>query len=216
MLDLLTSRVEMYGLLRDAFSYPVTEGVIRRLSSLEPDGEAAPTLQAVARSLHGILGQARQGEELLEDLNREHSRLMAGPGLPPAPPYGSYYRDAQGALFGQETQTVADVYRRHGFVPASPGVPADHLALELEFMAALAETATVAAAERRGIDLRDSLGVQRSFLREHLIPLSRAFTNCLLEAEPSDFFAGLTQLLHQYLSADLAFLQEVDTPLQKA
>lgn len=216
MLDLLTSRVEMYRLLRDAFSYPATEGLIRRLSSLEPDVEAAPELQAVARSLHGILGQVRQGEELLEDLNREHSRLMAGPGLPPAPPYGSYYRDPEGTLFGSENQSVAEVYRRHGFAPASPGVPADHLALELEFMAALAGAATVTAAQKRGVDLRDSLKAQRAFLREHLIPLSRAFTNRLLEAKPSDFFAGLAQLLYQYLTSDLAFLEEVETPLQMA
>lgn len=216
MMELLASRVEMYRLLRDAFSYPVTEGVIRRLSSLEPDGEAAPALQAVARSLHGILAQARQGEELLEELNREHSRLMAGPGLPAAPPYGSFYRDPEGTLFGSENQSVAEAYRSHGFVPASPGAPADHLALELEFMAALAETATAAAAEKRGVDLNDSLSAQRSFLREHLIPFSRAFTNRLLEAEPSDFFAGLAQLLYQYLTADRAFLEEVKVPRRTA
>ena len=53
------------------------------------------------------------------------------------PPYASVYLDGNGALFGRTTERTRDFYRQHGYDLASEAEPADHLSLELDFLAAL-------------------------------------------------------------------------------
>lgn len=215
MLELLASRVEMYRLLRDAFSYPLGEELLERLAALRPDPDTAPTLQAALRTLQAGIRGPLSGADLVELLNREHSRLMAGPGLPPAPPCGSYYRDQGHTLFGPETQAVAEMYRSVGLAPAHSGMPADHIALELEFMAVEASRACDALSRRQESEMEESLSIQRRFVRDHLLPLGRALSRSLLDAAPGEFFAGLAELLDEYLMLDAAFLEEVSASVTR-
>jgi len=210
MLVLLASRVDVYRLLRDAFTYPLTEDVITRLGSLKPDPDAAPALQHAIRTLQGLLSGSLQGADLVEHLNQEHSRLMSGPGMPPAPPYGSYYRSRDQRLFGVETAAVRQAYRQSGLVPANEGMPADHIALELEFMAALADLTLKAAAQGFVGDAARLLTNQHRFLRDRLRPFGRDLADRLSESTTDPFFCGLAAVLDQYLVLDLDLMERAE------
>lgn len=54
------------------------------------------------------------------------------------PPYASIYMDGDGTLQGRTTELTRDYYRQQGFDLADESEPADHLATELDFLAALA------------------------------------------------------------------------------
>ena len=74
----------------------------------------------------------------LDDLRTEYTRLFinAVPHVT-VPPYASVYLDGSGILQGPTTERTRDFYREHGYDLASETEPADHLALELDFLAAL-------------------------------------------------------------------------------
>ncbi|HEY3367045.1 MAG TPA: molecular chaperone TorD family protein [Symbiobacteriaceae bacterium] len=213
MLELLGSRAQVYRLLRDAFSYPLSQAVLTQLDALQPDDGVAPELREPLLVLQGVLHGPLQGPELVEHLNLEYSRLIVGPGLPPAPPFGSYYRDAGHTLFGPETQAVARAYRQAGFEPGDPGTPADHIVLELDFMAALADSFLVTVTDHREAEAVAVLDTQRGFLQNHLLPLGERFSESLAHATSQPFFTGVASLLYNYLTLDLALLGEIQNRL---
>ena len=80
----------------------------------------------------------RRSVDPLDELRTAYTRLFinAVPRVT-APPYASVYLDGSGTLQGPTTERTRDFYRAHGYDLASESEPADHLALELDFLAAL-------------------------------------------------------------------------------
>lgn len=71
------------------------------------------------------------------EVEYDFNRLFVGPAAVPAPPYASAYQE-EPALMGTPTLEVRDAYRLLGLrVPDQGGTPDDHLAFELDAMAAM-------------------------------------------------------------------------------
>ena len=100
------------------------------------------------------------GENELRKLQGHHVRLFIN-ALPevPCPPFGSCY--LEGSLLGESTQWVDQLYRRYGL--ETDEIP-DHIAVELEFLAFLADPRTSASPE----DFDALLGHLRSWMPEFL------------------------------------------------
>ena len=90
----------------------------------------------------------RRSADPLDDLRTAYTRLFinAVPHVT-VPPYASVYLDGSGSLQGPTTERTRDFYRAHGYDLASETEPADHLALELDFLAALTGEGQVEAEE---------------------------------------------------------------------
>ena len=90
----------------------------------------------------------RRSSDPLDELRIEYTRLFinAVPHVT-VPPYASVYLDGSGILQGPTTERTRDFYREHGYDLASETEPADHLALELDFLAALTGEGQVEAEE---------------------------------------------------------------------
>jgi TorA maturation chaperone TorD len=75
----------------------------------------------------------------IETLQIEYTRLFinTAPQLI-APPYGSFYLDGDNSLQGKSTEKTRDFYRLHSYDITNTSEPADHIRIELEFLAALA------------------------------------------------------------------------------
>lgn len=86
--------------------------------------------------------------QLLEALRIEHTRLFIN-AFPAtiAPPYGSVHLPGGGMLNTAFTEKTREFYRRHGFDLTGAADLADHLPLELEFLALLHEDGDEAAGE---------------------------------------------------------------------
>ena len=106
--------------------------------------EYLDTLEAFADSLDWpeALAEFRawrtQPIDLLSDLRTEYTRLFIN-GAPRAalPPYASVYLDGDRSLSGKTTERTRQFYRERGYALVSESEPADHLAHELDFLAAL-------------------------------------------------------------------------------
>ncbi|MGD9949144.1 MAG: molecular chaperone [Desulfobulbus sp.] len=75
----------------------------------------------------------------LDDLRTEYTRLfITSAPRTTLPLYASVYIDGDGTLQGKTTERTWDFYREHGYDLADETEPADHISLELDFLAALA------------------------------------------------------------------------------
>ncbi len=87
-----------------------------------------------------MIADLPQTDNYLEDLQVEYTRLFinAVPGVI-APLYGSVYLSSDGKLYGPSAVKTKEFYRSCGFDMSSEWDMPDHICLELEFLALLAE-----------------------------------------------------------------------------
>lgn len=197
--QLLPERVELYHLLHALYTFPLTETVLDIVFQLQvaPESPLAAGLQQMQASLRA----SGQPAATRDELNIEMTRLLEGPGLTPAPPYASYYLNNK-LLMGPPAVAARHTYLQWRVVPTGETrLPDDHLALELGFMAHLAQLAV----EGDETALTASWG----FLRRHLLPWLPRFCDTLARASRVPFFAGLAHLTQAAVQADLAWLEQV-------
>lgn len=199
--QLLPERVGLYSLLRALYTYPLTETVLNAVSQLQvmPDSPLAAGLL----QMQSALRTNGQPAATLDELNIEMTRLLEGPGLTPAPPYASYYLN-NGQLMGPTAVAARQVYLQWQAVPTGETrLPDDHIALELGFMAHLAQLAVEGD--------KTALTASRDFLRQHLLPWLPRFCDTLVKSSHILFFTGLAHLTQAAVQADLAWLDQILT-----
>ncbi|WP_376791387.1 molecular chaperone [Thermoflexus sp.] len=198
----LQAREGLYSLLRALFSYPLTEPVLDAVASLAV-GPGSPLASGLER-MQARLQEHPDRTALLEDLNIEMTRLMEGPGRVPAPPYASFYL-CGGQLMGPPAIAARQIYLTWQAIPeADWRLPADHIALELGFLAHLARRARQAAdPEERARALQAS----RDFLQQHVWSWVPHFCQALREASADPFFRGLAELTQEAVGLDLQWLE---------
>ncbi|MHB1618423.1 MAG: TorD/DmsD family molecular chaperone [Sulfuricella sp.] len=199
----LEVRPSLYALLSRLFTYPLDAEVLSLVAGISFDEvPAEPVAGPALTQMQCALADGGSLPDLIEALNCEATRLFEGPGRPAAPPFGSFYLNGQ-QLMGPETVAVGRAYLEAQLLPERNGnTPSDHLALELGFMAALAET------ESPG-----KLAASRDFLTQHLLKWVPAWRADVLAAAPHPFFTGLADFTQAVLEADLAWLDETNPML---
>lgn len=176
------------GLLGSAPSAGLVEAVRRRewLDDwpLEHTGVCRAGLDALADS-------AAQGETV-DDIVADYAQLMGGPGRVAVHPYESVHRSAEGLLFDAETLQVRDAYAEFGL--AAPNLnrsPDDHIALECEFVATLAERAVSALDEGDEAEAARLVAGLDRFLTEHLFAWGPHFFDAIGRAARTRFYRAV-------------------------
>lgn len=118
--------------------------------------EAIPTAGELMTELRALCRQYPPGDSRLNYF-WEHYIPLFETGKVEAPPYASVYLDEDGLVMGQETLAVQAFYESAGFAisPVNQELP-DHLAVELEFAAVLAQ--------------EGQTGLLAEFRQKHLLP----------------------------------------------
>ncbi|MBE3598445.1 MAG: molecular chaperone TorD family protein [Limnochordaceae bacterium] len=161
-------------------------------------------------------------EEGLDRLRWDYTRLFIGPARLPAPPWESAYLTEERLLFAEPTLAVRRAYLQYALVPRHfPHEADDHVGLELEFMARLAELSLErfgrssrkrdpeAAGATAGAPYPQLLHDQQRFLREHLMRWIPRFTLDVEKAASTDFYRGMAMVLRGSLTVDRALLHEL-------
>ncbi len=131
------------------------------------------------------------------DLATDYARLFLGAGGrgTTVQPYESVYTSQQGTLFQKATGEMEALLREYGLAASGTKEPADHVAVELEFLAQLtADLAQGAVPEAAA--LRDRL------LREHLLVWVPGFCDACIERDRQGFYAGTARLVQGLLRAE--------------
>lgn len=197
----LQERSGLYSLLRSLYTYPLGDTILNVVVTLDlpPGSPLTPWLSRMQERLRG----SGLGPATLEALNVEMTRLLEGPGQTPAPPYASYYLH-EGRLMGPAAVAAQRAYLAWQVVPETGSkIPADHIALELGFLAHLAQ---VAAQAESDADRLAALEASRQFLHRHLMPWLPQFCAALSEAAADPFFVGLAGFTRTAVNEDLQWL----------
>jgi len=138
-----------------------------------------------------------QGPGRLETLQVEHTRLFVN-AFPKviAPPYASLYLDQEPALYGASAEKVRACYREHGLDLAGPADIPDHLCLELEFLARLAEDGEDEAESR--------------FLAHHFRPWFARFKRRVMHEGIHPFYPAVIRLIEFFTREEQDYGSEVN------
>lgn len=189
--DLAAAKAGFFGLLARVFGAKPTVELVRGMQ--EP--EMVEALKAFGVSLAADF-QPGDEEQQTQALAVEYTRLFVGPG-PHIAAYESVYVPGEGEvqprLWGRAATEVAGFYRELGLDLPEGQMP-DHLSLELQAMAVMAQS----QADRLAAGDEESAGVlaelQEKFCREHL---SRWVPEVCREVEreaKSSFYRGMAAL----------------------
>lgn len=162
----------------------------------EPLRELLPLLDAQGRARAWVEEALSLADGLRAD--REYHRLFLGPGRPVAPPFESVYRDR--TILGPSAQSFLRELREAGVEPPEDfRLPADHVALELEYLAHLA----LGAEEARGAGRWEEAGAlsdrARRFVDDRLAGWLPAFLGRLETGAPRSPYTAVVRAAAEIL-----------------
>ena len=199
------TRSDAYRLLAACFYEPdremfIEENLCANLATLMAE-LSVPVAESCRRMEQGLLENS--GEELLVD----YSALFLGPFGAPAQPYGSVYLDKERQLMGDSTMAVQKIYNMAGIQHKTDG-PADHIAIELEFMSFLGQRLAQATATADEVAIADYTAIQTDFFNTFLVSWAPLLGKVIEENAKLTFYRALGECLLGFISAEQLRLQE--------
>lgn len=158
------------------------------IEKLEPNDD-------IERGLAMLCEEVRNNQKRLpeyqEELGVEFARLFLGPQHPVAVPYSSFYLSETRQLMTETTIQVRQYYLDAGMaVMGLHRIPDDHIALELEFIAFLADE-LAKNLEKGDAGAVSAVGARlESFLHEHLAKWVPFFADQVHTNTKNDFYRG--------------------------
>ena len=220
----LAARAYLYALFQHLFAEEPNESFVQAVDA-ELAREAFVLMGGTACDAEAF-GKALAGLEDVPARRIDYARLFVGPGALPAPPWESVCKFKDGSLFTRITLEVRAAYRAQGFIPERyPQVSDDHLALELDFLARLAQGMQKAWEEGDSDALERARQTSASFLEEHLGawigPFSADLANASSDSHAADLanacqgpYATAARLLERLVRLDAAFLDALPSTLK--
>lgn len=173
------------------------------LDVLRMSFEVAGVQPAEAGRIDSLVEQLKDAPLNLDQLADDYARVFVGPAALPAPPWESVYRDKKRLLMTATTLSVREYYRAYGYEAQQRlHVPDDHLAIELDFLAALAQEALDACAVGDAESAELALQAGSTFLDSHLALWAPDFTADLREHDGSPFYCAVAEALCSFIEAD--------------
>ncbi|MFA5802649.1 MAG: molecular chaperone TorD family protein [Thermoleophilia bacterium] len=163
--ELARARASMFGLVARVFSGRPTEGLLDGIR----DSQMLESLSAFDVVFEEDFLET-DIDQLVGDLAGEFVRLFIGPGHHIAPYESVYVRsedEDSPRLWGKATVEVANFYLEAGLELPTGQTP-DHLGLELEAMAVLAEAEAVSRETGDLDSAKEIFEMQNEFCRQHL------------------------------------------------
>lgn len=177
-----------------------TAEALASFEAFAPDADYAEALEAALRPLDDC---AKDPAAFVKEAASSYTKLFIGPGSLAASPWSSHYLADPTLLFQEHTLQIRGLYRAQGFLPeAYPHVADDHIALELDFLAHLAERSL---SESDGA----SLTASQAFLQNHLLAWAPRYIDNLAGAAEGTLWQPFGQLLVRFLRADSAYLDSL-------
>lgn len=140
------------------------------------------------------------------ELAADHAACLLGMSANPVHPYESVYTSDARLMVQDAHDQVVQAYAEQGFATREgQHIPADHVALELEFMGELlkrAVTAPSAACILAPTAASQAMGAYEGFLRSHALKWMPQFCGDLERRASTPFYRGVAQMLQTLLQSE--------------
>lgn len=214
----LACRLHLYKLLQHIFGHEPSKDFLDILTSEYTQEVLKLFLDEIDLQINEYndllvklnLKMASNLEELLEKITGEYTNLFIGPRKLPAPPWESVYRSKERLIFQESTLLVRRSYLEYQYLPANyPHEADDHLDLELDFMAHLAQLTTERFENKDELGLQKVLLDQKEFLKNHLLSWITEFVDQIQISKTHYLYPQMAKLTEKVLRTDYAHLEEL-------
>ncbi|RBW65397.1 molecular chaperone TorD [Vibrionales bacterium C3R12] len=202
-------RAEIYWWLSSLFAKELTQQELDSYHSQEIRtfltglGENE-TLKPSINKLVDALNRLQNREDAQLELSADYCDLFLKSDKNAALPYASMYIGKQGLLNDVPAQEMAALMSKHGIaVSESLNEPADHIAIELDFLGNLIIRSNELEQEKH---LDDALIEQESFIQTHILSWIPQFSAKCDQYDEFGFYASVAQVLIAFCQLDCQYL----------
>ena len=197
--EILEFRRDFYRFLSSLFSGEIPRNFIEDLAERKIEFPRDLTMAEGFKMLENFVANHSSIEEALKAAEDEFVRFFSG--LSNEIPTTKSEVFGEGA-YGRISLKVEERMRKLGYIQINKTLPPDHIAVELDFMAALTESVLVGE-----LDFKTSIAEQIRFLEEEILA---CFKEPLEKLEKlGDFYGGVAKITLAFLNFDKKLLKEV-------
>lgn len=187
------ARINIYRFLSRLFLEEISPELLDQLCD--------PNLAAQFKDAGCDFSSTLSGDDkaaLLEELSTAYCSNFVIPTEMSQFPLESCQREKR--LNGDSTMAVEDTYEKFGYgLPEQSGLIADHLGLELDFMANLAERTRKNLENNNFAEAEQIDDAQRQFLKEHLLVWVPRFAKNLVRLGTHPFYCRLGEITYDFI-----------------
>ncbi|TXZ09298.1 molecular chaperone TorD [Vibrio mimicus] len=209
-------RAEIYWWLSSLFIKELSEQDITHyhsaeirtfLSGLADEESLADDVRSLIDALNRL--QDRQDAQL--ELAADFCDLFLKSDRDSALPYASVYTD-KGLLNGKPAQQMRELLAAHEVkVDQNLNEPADHLAIQLDFLAHLVISTNQL---EQNSEVNATLQVQSDFISQHLLTWLPVFVERCTQFDTFGLYAAVARLALAFVKQDQGFLDELKTNIE--
>jgi TorA maturation chaperone TorD len=208
--DEMRARASFYRFLSHTLLHEFTADQIDLLRGIGvPDSDNALVREGFAHIKRYL---AKAGADPRTDMACDYARVFLSAGVYDgltAEPYESVFTSDEHILMQDSRDDVVAVYRAQGIdIDRELHMPEDHLGLELEFMAIMADR-TADCFENRDDDASGLLAIQSSFIDRHILNWIDALAEKVDAFAKLPFYPAIMQIIKGYVSSDRENLQAI-------
>ncbi|MEX2162110.1 MAG: molecular chaperone TorD family protein [Anaerolineales bacterium] len=210
----LVARAILYRFLALAFQEPgealmnsLTSNLRQELMAAANHLDLATETNELSQTVGKLLASIPSAGWLVSDMRVEYTRLFVGPGMMPCPPYESVFDQNRpeadrGTVQGPCAKSMEDNLSAEGLVIDLGRVElADHVAIELEWMAYLLAQAVKTSPDSN----MGQVSRADAFLNDHLATWLPEFGQKVVDNAKHPFFASLGEVLKAFIASEVAF-----------
>ena len=209
--SLMDSRANVYKVLSRSFREEMDAEFASELSEKfafeSDDAQLTQKADDMRRSLQNV------NEGALEMLAVDFDRVFFGMGPLTARhafPYESVYTSDKGIMMQEAYAQVVHAYREQQLAKDSSFTePEDHIAVELAFMATLAERTATFLREGHEEAAEQTVAQQLAFAKAHLLNWVDIFCADLISATEGGFYSALAAFTDAFVREDAAVLEDL-------
>lgn len=200
-------------------------GLLARLYAKEVDDELLEQLRTTSFPVHSGSDLADEGMRLmatylsnvwsgtLQELAVDYVHAFIGSGMDAfsaAYPYESVYTSPKRLMMQEARDEVLAIYRSQALDKAANWKESeDHIAMECEFMSAMASRTAEACRAGDEDKVASLLRVQHGFLEDHLYAWTGMMTSDMRKFARTDFYRGLADYTDGLLESDYELVKSV-------
>ena len=144
----------------------------------------------------------KNNRDYIKLLLNDYQKLFVGPDHILAPLWESVYRTKDKIIFDETELEIRRLYNKSG-LDVKKTEPADHLSLELAFMARLCAVVSV----NKAFKINELLVKQLEFLKEHLLKWTLSFVENVKENSSTEFWINWSLITRSWLENDFGELE---------
>lgn len=206
------SRAKAYGLLSRLYAKEVDDELLEQLRKTAfPVYSGSVLIDEGNHLMATYLSNIWSGT--LQELAVDYVHAFIGSGMDAfsaAYPYESVYTSPKRLMMQEARDEVLAIYRSQALDKAKTWKESeDHIAMECEFMAAMAKRTADACREGVEDKVASLLLAQHNFLADHLYAWTGMMTSDMRKFARTDFYKGLADYTDGFLESDFDLLKNV-------